>query len=222
MKFPVILYEDNHLIAVEKPAGLPMEPGGKSPKNLLDEVKSFIKTRDHKPGRVFLGLVHRLDRPVSGVVLFAKTSKAAARLSAQFRLHTVEKIYHALVETGGSVPPKGWQTLEQFITKEEPGKCVRVSENGESKGQKAVMKFCFLKERHGKALVEIKPLTGRPHQIRAGLSSRGFPILGDGLYGSTEAYNKGIALHAMSLSFEHPTTKERVYIESVGDLSEQI
>ena len=218
--FP-ILFEDNHLLVVDKPAGIAMEPGGKEPTNLLDTFKNFIKARDQKPGRVFLGLVHRLDKPVAGVVVFAKTSKAASRLAEQFRTHTIQKTYHTMVEMRGKNIPKGsWQEFTQYISKEDGAARVRVSDKKIVGAKEARMAYRLVRINDGTGLMEVRPHTGRPHQIRAGLASLGLPIIGDRLYGSRKASPGGIALLAKTISFDHPTAKKRLTIESWQKLSE--
>lgn len=193
-----VLYEDNHLIAVKKPAGELVQGDASGEISLMDRVKAFIKERDSKPGNVFLGLVHRLDKPVEGIVLFAKTSKGASRISEQFRTRKTEKIYRAIVE-GVIDPPAG--TLRTKLDKDERTRKASVSEEG----KEAVLKYRTLKA-GGRSLVEIDLGTGRFHQIRAQLSEAGHPIVGDFKYGSKTALPHGaIALAAVRLKLKAAT-----------------
>ncbi len=204
---PVILYEDNHLIVVNKPAGVLVQGDISTDDCLLEQVKSHIKTRDNKPGNVFLGLVHRHDRNVSGVLLFAKTSKGASRLGEQFREHTVEKIYHAWV-TG--VPIKRSETLVNFLIKNENDNKTSVYESEIRGSQYAELRYEVVDKMGDFSLLKIKLKTGRPHQIRAQLAYIGHPILGDGKYGSkTSLSERRIALTATSLSFITATGEEK-------------
>ncbi len=203
---PRILYEDNHIIAVFKPAGLLVQSaspvgGGdeRAGENLLDLMKEFIKKCDAKPGNVFLGLVHRLDRPVSGIVLFAKTSKGAARLSEQFRTRAVQKKYHALVH-GKVASPCG--VLIHRLVKDETQKIARVA----NEGSEANLAYTVIARNNEYSLLEIKLETGRFHQIRAQLSAIGHPIVGDIKYGAPQPLSdRSIALCATSVSFTTAT-----------------
>ena len=197
-----VLYEDNHVIAVHKPAGLLTQGDKSKDPCLMDEVKEYLKKKYKKPGNVFLGLVHRLDRPVSGIVLFAKTSKGASRLSEQFRDHTIEKTYHALV-----IGKPDARTLVNYLTKDEARKKVDVHAE---KGQKAELEYDVVASYGPYTLVKILLKTGRFHQIRAQFSFAGFPVLGDIKYGAPFALSdKSIALCATSLAFTLPTKDER-------------
>ncbi len=213
----VILYEDNHLIAVEKPHGQPTQGDDSGDLSLLDEVKEFIKERDQKPGNVFVGLLHRLDRPVGGVVLFAKTSKAASRLSDQIRRHTVEKVYLAKVE---GAPKQTEGEVHQWLVKDEKTNTVKAYDHEVSGSLRAETRYRLLKPVSDKtSLVEIHPKTGRPHQIRLAMSSLGAPIVGDVKYGAKTKYGGNLALQAQSLSFDHPITKERITVYAKTVLS---
>jgi len=203
-----ILYEDNHLIAVLKPAGVLVQEDISKDTNLMDLVKNFLKERDKKPGNVFLGLLHRLDRPASGIVLFAKTSKGASRLSEQFRDRTIKKTYTALVE-GRVAPPSG--TLTHYLQKDEQKKIARVSETLQPDYAEAELSYEVLRLSVNCSLLSVDLHTGRFHQIRAQLSAIGHPIVGDKKYGSKEKLPDGnIALCATELEFMTPTTKESV------------
>ena len=182
-----VLYEDNHLIAVFKPAGILTQPDFSREKSLMDYVKEYLKEKYKKPGQVFLGLLHRLDRPVSGVVLFAKTSKGASRLSWQFRNHQVEKIYKAVVL---EKPKQKNGTLINYLKK-----------NNNSKAQRAELFYEVMNSNNKYSLLKIKIKTGRFHQIRKQLALIGCPIL--------ELKDKSLALCATSISFYTATNKER-------------
>ena len=198
-----VLYEDNHLIAVFKPAGVLAQEDITKDANLTDEVKKYLKEKYKKPGNVFLGLLHRLDRPVSGIILFAKTSKGASRLSEQFRNHQIEKIYYAIV-LGKPKQNKGM--LADYLKKDQKNKKTEVGENG--KPAKLFYKVIFSNNKYSLLKVEIE--TGRFHQIRAQLASAGYPILGDVKYGAPfPLEDKSIALCATSLSFQTATTNEK-------------
>lgn len=200
-----ILFEDNHLIAINKPHGQLVQADEGGELSLLDEVKAFIKQRDQKPGNVFVGLLHRLDRPVGGVVLFAKTSKAASRLSDQFRRHTIDKVYWAKVE---GRPAKTEGEVIQWLVKDEAANIVAAYDHEIAGSQKAELSYRVLEN----ALVEIRPKTGRPHQIRVAMASLGCPIVGDLKYGAQTKLQHNIALFARSLSFDHPISKERITV----------
>jgi len=201
-----VLYEDNHLIAVFKPAGILVQGDETGDKCLMDEVKEYLKKKYNKPGNVFLGLLHRLDRPVSGVILFAKTSKGASRLSEQIRNHKVQKIYHALVE--GKIKNKQG-TLINYLKKDEKKNFVEVFDVPTDGALKAELDYEVVDNN----LLKINLKTGRPHQIRAQLSHIGHPIVGDIKYGSKTKYKEGqIALCATELSFETAVTKEKVHL----------
>lgn len=201
MKNSEIIYCDNHLLVINKAPGLLVQGDRSGDTSLLDLARDYIKKRYHKPGNVYLGLVHRLDRPVSGVLVLARTSKAASRLSEQFRNRSVRKVYHALVE--GDVPQEG--TWSDRISRN--GVTSRISKN--EKCLSANLKFCRLNYNNGISLVEIDLGTGRHHQIRVQCASRGFPILGDFRYGSKIKFgDKALALHARSITICHPVRKE--------------
>ncbi|MDR3182040.1 MAG: RluA family pseudouridine synthase [Planctomycetaceae bacterium] len=206
-----ILYEDNHLIALVKPCGIAVMGLPAGQETLLTQTKAYIKVKYNKPGEVYLGVVSRLDVPVSGVVLFARTSKAAARINEQFRTHTVEKIYAALVE--GFVQPPEDECIDRLENDKRHRK-VHITDN--LSGKESLLRYKTLRRIGKNTLLEINLQTGRKHQIRLQLSSRGYPILGDIKYGSRLSFRDGIALHAWKLRFDHPITKER--IELVAEL----
>lgn len=204
---PKVLYEDNHLIAVYKPAGILVQGDKSGDVSMMEEVKSYLKNKYSKPGNVFLGLIHRLDRNVDGIVLFAKTSKGASRLSEQFREHTVEKIYHAWVT--GIVKDKN-KTLVNYLKHDENQNYAEVFDNETRGADRAELSFELIKTEENFSLLKIKLKTGRHHQIRAQLSHIGHPIVGDSKYGSTlRLPDQKIALTETSLSFTTATTDER-------------
>lgn len=221
-----ILYEDNHLIAVRKPHGMLTQGDETGDVNLFDEVKKFIKERDKKPGNVFLGLLHRLDRPVGGVVLFAKTSKGASRLSEQFRVHSIEKVYWAVVEGGMTRMGKNTTdsrrlmegSIVQWLVKDERRNVVTPYDREVPGSWCAELLYKILAQADDYTLVEVRPKTGRPHQIRVAMASKVAPIVGDVKYGSREVLKGAIALFARSLSFAHPISGESVMVISEPEL----
>lgn len=207
-----VLFEDNHCLAVVKPAGMLTMGDATGDTTLLDHAKAYIQGTYHKPGAVFLGVVHRLDRPVSGVVLFARTSKAASRLSEQFREHRVEKVYWAVVT--GRVDNEAGE-LVQELEKNPATNVVRVVPRPTPRSQSCRLTYRRVEQRRDVTLVEIRPQTGRSHQIRVQLAHQGWSIVGDRKYGGTGDFPAGqIALHARSLKFEHPTQRIPITVTS--------
>lgn len=199
-----VLYVDNHLIAVYKPAGVLVQAGDDAHDDdtLYWQLKLFLKERDQKPGNVFLGVLHRLDRPVAGIVLFAKTSKGAARLSEQIRNRELTKTYHAVVI---GKPEPAAATLRNFLRKDESAKKAVVG----SEGDEAVLHYETVKSGEHNSLLKINLETGRFHQIRSQLAAIGHPIVGDTKYGAPEALADGsVALCATELTFRTATTDE--------------
>lgn len=198
-----VLYEDNHLIAVYKPAGVLVQKGdieGHDDDTLYWQVKEFLKKRDQKPGNVFLGVLHRLDRNVSGIILFAKTSKGAARLSEQIRERTIKKIYHAVV-IGTPTPASG--TLEHHLQKDQASRQAIIDDEGDE----AVLHYETIKSNGKFSLLRIELETGRFHQIRAQLSAIGHPIVGDMKYGApSQLPDQALMLCATELHFTTATT----------------
>jgi 23S rRNA pseudouridine1911/1915/1917 synthase len=205
-----VLYEDNHLIAVFKPAGILIQSDVKNGSCLMEDVKQFLKEKYSKPGKVFLGLIHRLDRNVSGVVLFAKTSKGAARLSEQFRNKTVTKIYHATVE---GILLKKKAVLKNFLLKNKTTNKVSVVKEGTDGALFAELEYEVLREEKGFSFLEIRLKTGRPHQIRVQLAAIGHPIKGDQKYGSKFNGSNKIELCAVSLSFTTAVSGESITVK---------
>ena len=205
-----VLYEDNHVIVVNKPAGVAVQAAQKGEQDLLTLVKQFIKERVKKPGNVFLGLVHRIDRPVSGVILCAKTSKGASRLSAQMREGLIEKTYQAVVH--GALQPKKAR-LEHFLSKVKHGTGYKAVISPE--GNQSVLEYEVIKSNKKYSLLSIHLETGRFHQIRAQLVAIGHPIVGDTLYGSSEHLkNDEIRLRAVKVSFNDVITGKRHSVET--------
>jgi 23S rRNA pseudouridine1911/1915/1917 synthase len=216
-----ILYEDNHLLVVNKPAGWPTTHDSGCGTTVDQWVKGYLKRKYSKPGQVFLGIVHRLDKPVSGVLLFARTSKAAARLSQQFRLHQVEKIYWAVVshplslDRNGIFPCEGAEfELRDSLLLDDSAARVRVVPDGTPNSCSALTLAHLLARSPSDFLLELRPQTGRKHQLRVQLASRGWPIIGDQKYGSDRRFPVGIALHARKLTFRHPVRHEMISIEA--------
>jgi 23S rRNA pseudouridine1911/1915/1917 synthase len=202
-----ILYEDNHCLAIAKPGGIASAHFQGREETLDRAVKRYLKEKHHKPGNVFLGIVHRLDRPVSGVLLFARTSKAAERLSRQFREGTIEKVYWAVVE-GQTLPPAG--SLEDWLRKDRTARRVEVVEPHEPGARQALLHFQVRARHRGLSWLEVRPQTGRTHQLRVQLAHHGHPIYGDARYGSVHTFGRSIALHARSLTFLHPVRCEPI------------
>jgi len=207
----VVLHEDNHVLAVDKPAGLLSQADLTGDLDVLTLARRMIKLRDAKPGNVYLGLVHRLDRPVAGVMILAKTSKAAARLSRQLRDRAMRKTYRAVVE--GS-PEPGEAELRHRLVRDRDARRTRVASPDET-AREAVLGYRVLASRGDASLVEVDLVTGLPHQIRAQLAAAGHPVFGDRKYGGARRVADGrVALHARSIEFEHPVRRERVIVES--------
>lgn len=208
-----ILYEDNHLLVVEKPPNVLSQGDSTGDADLLTILKDDLKQRYNKPGNVYLGLVHRLDRPVGGVMVFARTSKAASRLSEQIRDRTFEKTYLAVVH---GVPEKSLGTLEHFLAKDEDSNTVSVVSSHSHNGRKAVLDYEVIECRDKLCLVGINLLTGRSHQIRVQFSAEGYPLFGDQKYGaSMNKPGQQIALWSARIACIHPTTgQEHIFRSS--------
>lgn len=202
-----VLYEDNHLIVVLKPQNVACCPDESGDDNLFDCVKRYIKATYKKTGNVFLGLVHRLDRPTGGVMVFAKTSKAAARLSEQMKSGGFEKKYFAVL---CGVPSRRKATLENYLRKNAVNNTVYVCTQSEEGAKFASLDYEIVGEKDGLSLAEIKLHTGRTHQIRVQMASVNCPVYGDMRYGGEKAVKGKLALWAYSLRFSHPTTGERM------------
>ncbi|HUE70493.1 MAG TPA: RluA family pseudouridine synthase [Pirellulaceae bacterium] len=200
-----VLYEDNHLLVINKPAGLATQGVGDDEVSAVKLAKEYLKRKYQKPGNVFVGVVSRLDAQVSGVLVLARTSKAAARLSEQFRERQTRKIYWAVVDK----PPKQSEaTLTDWLKKDEKTQRMVVTTAHAIGAQKARLSYRELKRLAAGTLLEIELETGRKHQIRVQLAYHGTPILGDRKYGSRRPFPSGIALHARTLEIAHPVKKE--------------
>ena len=212
-----VIYEDNHIIVVEKIPNIPSQADKTGDIDMLTIIKDYIKEKYNKPGNVYLGLVHRLDRPVGGVMVFAKTSKAASRLSEQVRNKTFKKEYLTIVD-GKLENSKG--TLEDYLLKNEKNNMSKVVKEGTKNSKYAKLDYEVIKynEEINLSVVKVDLHTGRHHQIRVQFSSRNHSLYGDQKYG-TRGRGKQLALWAFSLSFTHPTTKE---ILSFEDYPEKI
>lgn len=204
-----ILYEDNHCLAINKPAGRLSTHYEGGEETLDREVKAYLKEKYRKPGNVFLGIVHRLDKPVSGVLLFARTSKAAARLSEQFRSGSVEKVYWAIVEGEVGIAAG---SLEDWLRKDRDVGRVEVVPPRSEGARQALLHFTRRAVHDGLTWLELRPQTGRTHQLRVQLAHHGWPIYGDAKYGAIRTFSSGIALHARSLTFLHPVRNEPIVL----------
>jgi 23S rRNA pseudouridine1911/1915/1917 synthase len=205
-----VIYADNHLFALYKPAGLLIQGDRSRDITLFELAKKWIKIQHQKPGQVFLGMVHRLDRPVAGVVLFCRTSKAASRISSQFRTGNVRKNYVAIVE--GRIKQKSGELVNHI---ERMGSSGKIVESAGTKTSKASLSYRVVDTHKSLSLVEIDLHTGKHHQIRVQLSNLGCPVLGDLRYGASKPMpQRQIALFARSISIDHPTLKQRLAFSS--------
>ena len=206
-----ILYEDNHLIAVNKAPGEIVQGDKTGDKPLSDTLKEYIKLKYNKPGEVFLGVPHRLDRPTSGVVLFARTSKALVRLNEMFKNHdAMRKTYWAIVQ---GAPKQPEARLENYLVRNEPQNKSYIAKPGAKDAKLAVLTYRTLTRGDHYSLLEVELLTGRHHQIRCQLAAIGCPIKGDLKYGAKRSNPDGsISLHARQITFVHPVRKEQLTI----------
>ncbi len=205
-----IVFEDNHLLVINKKAGQLVQGDKTGDLSLLDLIKNFIKVRDQKPGNVFLGLVHRIDRPTSGLVIYAKTSKALSRLTQMVKNREIKKTYWAVVPK--TEIPKS-QQLINYLQKNEKNNKATVFPKATEGAKEAILNYEIIKVLDNFQLLEVDLETGRHHQIRAQLSRIGVPIKGDLKYGSARSNpDGGIHLHARQLEFIHPVTKENIKI----------
>lgn len=204
---PNIIYEDNHLLVINKPGGMLSQGDQTGDASIVDMYKHYLKKKYNKPGNVFLGLVHRLDRPVSGVMVLAKTGKALSRLTGQFREKTIEKYYYALVKTK---PPLPAQQLEHYLLKNRKQNKSYVNKTSGKEAKKAVLDYKTVGASDNYHLLKVRLLTGRHHQIRCQLAHIGCPVKGDLKYGFPRSNpDGGISLHAGELEITHPVSKER-------------
>ena len=205
-----IVYEDNHLIAVNKRAGDIVQIDDTGDEPLDEKVKKYIAKKYNKPNGAFLGVVHRLDRPVSGVILFAKTSKSLDRINRMFKSRDMHKTYWAVVRNRPSITEG---TLVHWLIKDSKKNVTRAYDKEVNGSLRAELSYKLIGELNGYYLLEVNPITGRPHQIRVQLSTLGCPIVGDNKYGYPRgSLKKSICLHARKLTFEHPVKKELVNI----------
>ena len=205
-----VLYEDNHLIIVNKLSGEPVQGDPSGDKPLLETVRDYLRVKGNKQGNVFCGLVHRIDRPVSGAVIFAKTSKALARMNELIKQREISKVYWAIVE---GKPKQDAAHLTHFLRKNEKQNKSITSEVEQDGWQRAELEYRILASSDRYSLLEVKLLTGRHHQIRAQLSAVSCPIKGDLKYGAKRSNEQGsICLHARHIEFEHPVSHQIVSV----------
>ena len=202
-----VLYEDNQIIVVVKPHNKPTQADESGDEDLLNEVKNYIKEKYNKPGEAYVGLVHRLDRPTGGIMVFAKTSKAAGRLCDQIKNDEMKKTYYVVCQ--GKLRSTG-ETLVNYLKKDEKNNIVKLVSQGETGAKKAELKYKVLESKDNLHLLEVELVTGRSHQIRVQLSGIGLPVFGDTKYNKNtkEKISKNLALWAGRLEFVHPVTKK--------------
>ena len=207
-----VLYEDNHLLIVEKPVNIAVQEDASKDMDLLNMLKSYIKEKYNKPGDVYLGLVHRLDRPVGGVMVFARTSKAASRLSNELRKQQIYRKYKAIIR--GTLPNKQGELVD-YLYKDRKKNLVTVVSSKNKGGKKAILEYKVLSKKDNLSMLEVELKTGRSHQIRVQLANQGTPLYGDQKYGGhVNKHGQQIALWASSLSVKHPTKDEMITVES--------
>lgn len=210
-----VIFEDNHLLGINKLASQIVQGDKTGDVPLADLYKDYLKEKYKKPGNVFCGVIHRLDRPVSGIVLFAKTSKALSRMNEQFRERSIEKIYWAVVRgIPGSLPSQGEKrSLVHYLKKNEKENRSYIVKEDTKGGLRCELSYEVLKQGENYSLLEIKPITGRHHQIRVQLGAIGCTIVGDVKYGDKRGNDdKSICLHARQLIFMHPVLKEKIIL----------
>lgn len=207
-----VVYEDNHLIGINKPAGTIVQKDETGDKSLADMVKDYIAKKYKKPNGAFLGVVHRLDRPVSGLILFAKTSKALDRLNLLFKERKIDKIYWAVVR---KQPPAMEGKLVHWLYRDRSKNITKAYPKEVEGSRYAELSYRVIGQIEGYFLLEVRPITGRTHQIRVQLSSMGCPIVGDNKYGYPRgSLKRSICLHARALEFVHPVRKEPIRVEA--------
>lgn len=213
-----VLHVDNHVVVVNKPAGLPSVPDASEDESLFDRTRAWIEREFQKSGRAFLGIVHRLDRPVSGVVVFARTSKAAARLSDSLRNGRFHKLYWAV---GEGTPPAQQGEVVEWLLKDERRNVVAAVREGTSGARRSVTRWVALANERGRTLYAFEPLSGRAHQLRSAARALGTPLSGDLKYGAREPLpDASIALHALEVRFPHPTRAETITVSARPPSSE--
>lgn len=201
-----VIFEDNHILIVVKPVGIPVQADKSGEVDFLTQIKEYRKVHENKPGNVYVGMVHRLDRMVGGLMVFAKTSKAASRLSEQIRSQTLTKTYLAIVHGQGL--PGG--ALEDWLLKNKHSNTTTVVPSHTPGAKRALLEYRVLEERDRLSLLLIHLITGRAHQIRVQFSSRSWPLVGDHKYGTSDSVQTSPALWSHSLIIEHPTSKEKL------------
>lgn len=216
MLAPKVIYEDNHLLVIDKPVGLTTQGALPGEPSAVEWARDYVKRKYAKPGNVFIGVVSRLDRDVSGVLVLARTSKGAARLNEQFRERTIKKTYWAGVE---GTPPETGRCTDLLVEDVELGRMTVVDPQlsagfRAADAQTATLSWRTLSKNGAATLLEVELETGRKHQIRVQLASRGWPIIGDRKYGSRRRFERGIALHARRLELKHPTRDEQLTFEA--------
>lgn len=209
-----IIYQDNHLFVVEKPVNVPVQEDASGDLDLLTMGKAFIKEQDHKPGNVYLGLVHRLDRPVGGVIVFAKTSKAASRLSDQLRRRAIKRQYIVVCQ---GHPKQQEASLTDYMYKDRRENMSYIDDAKHPEGKKAKLHYKVLETKGSLSLLQVELETGRSHQIRVQLAHAGLPIYGDQRYNPQAVVGEQIALLAYGLTLEHPTLKEEMTFTALPD-----
>jgi 23S rRNA pseudouridine1911/1915/1917 synthase len=207
-----VLYEDNHLLVVNKPAGLLVQGDATGDKTLPDLAREYLREKYNKPGNIFVGVVHRLDRPVSGVVVLAKTSKALARMNELFRSNKTRKTYLAISQRR---PAEQQKKLVHWLVKDSERNITKAYASEKPNSQRAELSYTLLSQQQGYYLIQVNPVTGRPHQIRVQLATQNSPIVGDVKYGAAGLLpDKRIALHAYQLEFEHPVQKTPMVVKA--------
>jgi 23S rRNA pseudouridine1911/1915/1917 synthase len=206
-----ILYEDNHLISIEKSAGIPVQKDSSGDIDVQNSIKEYLKRKYSKHGNVFLGIVHRLDRPVGGVMVFAKTSKAASRLSDQIRKGVWKKKYLAVID---GVPEEKKGRLEDFLTKDRENNLVSVVSSSHPGAKPASLEYRTIMSSGSRTIVEIDLETGRSHQIRVQFASRGLPVVNDHRYNVSGIFKGDICLWAYSLEINHPVSGEKLVLRA--------
>lgn len=209
-----VLYEDNQIVVVIKPQNIPTMADDSKDVDMLSLVKQYVKEKYNKQGEAFVGLVHRLDRPTGGIMVFARNSKSAKRLSEQFQTHSVEKVYYAIAN--GVVKHKT-EKLTNYLKKDEKENIVKIVPMSENGAKKAELVYNYLEDNGKESLLEVKILTGRSHQIRLQLANIGHSLVGDVKYGKEKGRTSNLGLWAGKLSFDHPTTKQKMVFIACPD-----
>lgn len=205
-----VLYEDNHLLVVNKPAGLLVQGDATGDKTLPDLAKEYLREKYNKPGNIFVGVVHRLDRPVSGVVVLAKTSKALTRMNELFRSNKTRKTYLAISQRR---PQEMEKRIVHWLVKDPERNVTKAFTSEKPNSQRAELSYKLLTSHEGYYLIQVNPVTGRPHQIRVQMASQNSPLIGDVKYGAPAPLpDKRIGLHAYRLEFEHPVQKTPILV----------